>query len=974
MPIPTAENEVASRVCEASSDLSAQSVIYRTIPLLATNVDTSKLNKVVVHNGLPQVADVVLIDTRKSRKSSRVLPRPRIKRIRSEYESHWAAVPQEVPRLLIILVKTDLTRSSLAKKLLASLTALIEGVDRISIGVVVSRRSRFIEPLLVQHNSIEAEGKKTPSATPAKEVIKVKKDPFQRVQSDADGEKNANYNASMECEVTNEHTLSETAVKTSSDALVGRAEVVGSKENDALSDISEPESIVDHPPDKKNVEKTAVESGTSRIEEVLSEELLTFHRKQKSPEALNKCTPVVIGEEKSYSPLAKVTGFIDGEKQLSDVESVEQQTGVFHKSEGEEDFQEENVKELQEDFLGASSGDEPEWVLEDVISFNGAFSSSVGKKLADHVTAVEADFDEEKQVKSGATLLPVGKKTSEPDLQAPITPSSPVLIEEEAHINVSPQVCVSSSSPLPLIVKENTVHHHDMQASTVTAEEAAIAVELDPQDDEKKISVAMELNEEAGALKVSPDQQDRNTLSLMAEAASKNPSGYHKTSEGNTDDEEKEPEVRESKESGERVSHSEKMYALRKEHFAFFSSASVVSRPIGSSAAQSLLSKHLIDTSPFLPFFSYSFASNSVGNTLGKRNKVVPPSSSRSSSLEKGKVDEKKESKARSFAKDTGPGKVESHVELSVAGEPSFASVFQVIATEGDISEVKTNGVAMEPLGNSGLCHTSFAVKTEDQSKNEVGQLFPRVVHARNDIRSEELSSKPDSMPSSLSLCDAKALQSPSGQEFTESDRQITVKNKKTDFVLPVLQSQTKSAKENLQKSSSSPLSAVSAPFTPPAPSISNKENVAEIKPTTTTRPLSVSAAVDAAPTIDSDSSVTEALRTTETVTASIKAKNESKTQEKASSNLVHCQSRSTTSSRTAKKSEPRKKKSTVSPKQLVPNQKKKTKKEKKESYDFSDDNSPSAQLSRKLREELRQRALQKKMLKSMLKENSNRE
>lgn len=975
------EDVLASHSDRVSVPSVPASVAYKAIPLSATGINTWRIDKVGLHNGLPKIADITVVDTRKLKRGNRVLPRPRIKRIRMEYEKHWEAIPHQEHRFLVILVKTDLGRSAVAKKLLDSLSELLVGTDRISVAVLVSRRSHSIAHLLANHR---------PEALPPNAMTEevrtvVTSSEVEELQSN---DLNVgNFKGSEEKNM--DHMVKEVIEKMS-----GSAE--DTVENSAREKRIPSEGLAGDVFGTQD-EGTAPLEGSMPCEQAnISADgvLAAEDEKEKFPEVLSdpkrgSIYNVMNPSQLHSNHLGEGVSSAERVQDSSGVKVEEKHATLSSTIEDTEEFDEESTAELQETFLGAAS-EENEQLNEEMQACGEPFESALSdqpRKTLDYVSDAQEDFDEEKKMKNYDVLSLKSEVSDMPGIQDPITPLPPRFIEEEVRYHGLLRCSPSSSSSHPLDVTEEEMMHPDVVERTMTASVVGSEMELEAELKEAEkafpeiVEEALETPEEKEA------QSAARSVPGCQPVASHNTQDNTECSTVLCSDEEKPYEAEMSSLKPPMLSDLRKIYTRGKENFAYFSSAAVGCRLMVSSAAQSQQSAHLIDTSPFLPFFSYSFASNSIDRRMVREKNGVSRSSADQELLETKKLSETKNSSH--FSRIEKPNeKIGKKMSFPAGEKFSIASVSTVSSPEGDATKAKKEA-AKEQKHSSGVgLRASIVVETLDQYKNKIKRAFPLVVHKNEGTQGTKVAKEVDKISSStpfvslLSMVEKDCLEG-SALQIPKSVKKTMGANENVESDLTVKKSQAKSKEGNLMMTSLT-LSGSMIITSPPSPSSipslkapfsdsvsTKKDTVFQCEPKSTKRKRSGVPSVAVSVTPSSQSSENS---------SPPKAEHASSQKEDAGSDLklrtidsrehLDRPTRSTPDLKGTKVSNLRLNKlSKALPKGAPAKQKINSKKKKMESDDFDADNSLSAQLSRRLKEELRQRALQRKMQKLLEKE-----
>lgn len=960
LPLTSAEDDIsASIVEEVSVDAIPDSVVYSTIPLCATDVHTWKIGKVAMHNGLPPLADIALVDTRKMKKGHRALPRPRIKRIRQEYEKHWADTAHQEPRFLVILVKTDLGRTALAKKLLDSLSDLLTGVERISIAVLVARRSHTVGHLFVKHSAEELPPPPiSKEAAASSTSVKLKGSQSDALQREPVEERNMEPEHPVENQVMSILSI----VSQDSEQMMNKGDNMVTKgSGDVPLHSAERRSTVERaevadPLEQSNGSREQITANLSSSEreklkfdqflqdlEKESSELATGSKTEKKSNEIassvnNNCT--------SHNKYPSSEG---SEKQVATMGNREQRMELFEDESIADEIEEESDDELGETLLGAAPEGEGDGLD---LSYLSPYKlpPEQPKDEPDDIHSVQEDFDEEKKVKNDSVHSLESETSEISDTVGPITPLPPRFIDEEMRYSEALHPPLPSSSSIHLDISEEEIVHPDIAEAVSSASSAEVAAMVDAElkEDEKilpevveEMPSPIEINQGEGDVAPAPPHM-KSVGALDGSHSALESSGLPFDHSGSG-----EAQKMNSK-SPQGISDIRTVYTRGKEDFAYFSSTAVSCRLMASSTVQSQQSAHLIDTSPFLPFFSYTFASNSMERKVVKVKHRLDHSSFGLESLEKKKLSE---------------GQKLSQVPRE---DHRHSEVEELISLSGEKGDEIEQG-----QGDSGNQRTSIVVETVDQFKNKIKHVFPRVVHKSKSTQQELLLKEVENIsspgaPISLSLsssrvpslfdldqatkCEESKTAVDEKAKIVSHPKKIDIESTAGDLVnrLPDLPTEMAANPPSLPSSNPS--------LEPPLESGPPTEKEASVE--------SEGASVISHPAISAKLSSHQKL----VLKSGKKVRSIKGLKIKNMDSSDPCRGhhpRSSSKLKTVKRSNPRHKKlSKILSKISSNNPEVSTKKTQNAVVDFAGDNSLSAQLSRRLREELRQRSLKKKMQK----------
>eukprot|EP00796_Vickermania_ingenoplastis_P004058 gene4058-2908_t len=675
---------------DAPDDADNESVapnLYADINLHACKVSTSKLAATSVHQGLPEVADITIVDTRKGRGGKqRTAPRTAIRSILLSYQKYWEAHPKEDPRPLVIVVKTDLATTVKAEKLQEALSQMVSEYETISVSVLVARRSSRIGHLFASPTSaavdqavqelisqtLREQGRST-GDSPAHSLDPSLDMDFRELSDDAPDVAAADLEEKQIPVDAAEELQQVVDAAAEAEPALAAAEV----EEVAAADLEEEKQVpVDAAEELQQVVDAAAEAepalAAAEVEEVAAADL--EEEKQVPVDAAEELQQVVDAAAEAEPALAAAeveevaAADLEEEKKVPVDAAEELQQVVDAAAEAEPALAAAEVEEVaaadleEEKQVPVDAAEELQQVVDAAAEAEPALAAAEVEEVA------AADLEEEKQVPvdaaeelqqpalAAAEVEEVAAADLEEEKQVPVDAAEELQQVVDAAVETGPALAAAEveevaaadleeEKQVPVDAAEELQQVVDAAAEAEPALAAAEVEEVAAADLEEEKQVPVDAAEELqqvvdAAAEAGPAPEEVEAAAALApeeaEEQSPAPQEARLTSEiepcVSLEDwagaEESQPYAAEivdevdpdtvrqellaafTARSGQEGSASgSPTPAGPSSCSVLLASSRIACKSLASRAVQSKQSVHLIDTAPFLPFFSYSFAS-----------------------------------------------------------------------------------------------------------------------------------------------------------------------------------------------------------------------------------------------------------------------------------------------------------------------------------------------------------------------------
>lgn len=622
--------------------------VYNGIDLYATNVLTTKLSLAAVHQGLPNIADITVVDTRKLKSSRhRIPPRTAIRRILSQYQKHWSEQSEssQPKRPLVIVVKSDLVTSAKAQKLQEALSAMVvEASGDITVAVLVSRRSLRIGHLFVDTVPEEQTESGATTIVPADLSLAEQQALRTHDKEDEGPISKEDHGDAVVHDKQDDDTIGITK-----DSVEESSGTHSNNNNNAVEEADE----TPKEPQEPEEERTEGEGTPETPEDSLDDD---FSRLAED-EAEGEVRPAAVAEE----TLDEDSGSNNIGK--AEEEEKEREEGLSsggdgehpsdpefptaHTPEEEEVAMEQVAQEDDVENSDNSEDDNTEACIVDEANDSLAFDAEVqgelsAEEIREHMKILEEqavmeggfpqtsmpDIEEEKKVDDYEGFLEDHSTAEQEECVPPPKPNTEkeneVNAEEEengeAYEELSQELSAAAGEEAEEeVVPSKSAEECDVEIPPADAEEstpgtleASTVAELEAQSFIADVRDAEQTQPEAPEIKEEVDPGMLEVLERAMEVEEVEESGKEHAIPQDVDEaEEKQGNERTPFPRGDDGNGAA-------ESFVYLSTTPVGCRPLASRAVQSRQSEHLIDTSPFLPFFAYSFASTATERKVTK--------------------------------------------------------------------------------------------------------------------------------------------------------------------------------------------------------------------------------------------------------------------------------------------------------------------------------------------------------------------